>query len=158
MLSVEPRGQIKQSFFTLTNAIGGPAAGTNFYSARDVFSWNKGRHSLKLGGELSLNKDIQQTLLNNHGVFTFNNGATKNALADFLIGIPSAVTQDWPVTGYTNSWYGAVLTTRFRCVLTVVLFFSMIRNLPTPSLAATLAFGATLAFAGFRHRACLLLG
>ena len=94
-------------FFTLTNAIGGPVAGTNFYSVRDVFSWNKGRHSLKLGGELSLNKDIQQTLLNNYGVFTFNNGATRNALADFLIGIPSAVSQDAPVTGLTNSWYTA---------------------------------------------------
>src|SRR4029077_1714423 len=30
---------------------------------------------------------------------------TKNALADFLIGIPSAVTQDAPVTGYTTRWY-----------------------------------------------------
>ncbi len=95
-------------FFTLTNAIGGPIAGTNFYSIRDVFSWNTGRHSLKLGGELSLNKDIQQTLLNNYGVFTFNNGATKNALSDFLIGIPSAASQDAPVTGYTNSWYTAL--------------------------------------------------
>src|SRR5262245_55184852 len=95
-------------FFTLTNSIGGPTAGTNFYSIRDVFSWTKGNHSLRLGGELSLNKDIQQTLLNNYGVFTFNNGVTKNALADFLIGIPSAVTQDSPVTGYTNTWYTAL--------------------------------------------------
>src|SRR5881394_1730562 len=95
-------------FFTLGEQIGGPVAGTNFYSARDVFSWIKGRHSLKLGGEISLNKDIQQTLLNNYGVFTFNNGTTKNALSDFLIGIPSAVSQDAPVTGYTNSWYTAL--------------------------------------------------
>jgi hypothetical protein len=107
-------------YFTLGQQIGGPVAGTNFYSARDVFSWIKGNHSLKLGGELSLNKDIQQTLLNNYGVFTFNAGSTArvaapgvtaaagNALADFLIGIPSAVTQDAPVTGYTNSWYAAL--------------------------------------------------
>ncbi|MFN2578214.1 MAG: carboxypeptidase regulatory-like domain-containing protein [Pyrinomonadaceae bacterium] len=95
-------------FFTLGQQIGGPTAGTNFYSARDVFSWIKGGHSLKLGGEISLNKDIQQTLLNNYGVFTFNNGTTKNALSDFLIGIPSAVSQDAPVTGYTNSWYTAL--------------------------------------------------
>lgn len=95
-------------FFTLTNAIGGPVAGTNFYSVRDVFSWVKGRHALKLGGEVSLNKDIQQTLLNNYGVFTFNNSVTKNALADFMIGIPSAISQDAPVTGYTNSWYTAL--------------------------------------------------
>jgi Carboxypeptidase regulatory-like domain/TonB dependent receptor len=107
-------------YFTLGEQIGGPIAGTNFYSARDVFSWIKGNHSLKLGGEISLNKDIQQTLLNNYGVFTFNAGATArvagggvtaaagNALADFLIGIPSAVSQDAPVTGYTNSWYTAL--------------------------------------------------
>jgi len=95
-------------FFSLSNAIGGPVAGTNFYAIRDVFSWNKGRHSLKLGGEVSLNKDIQETLLNNYGVFTFNNGATRNALGDFLIGIPSAVSQDAPVTAYTNSWYSAL--------------------------------------------------
>jgi hypothetical protein len=95
-------------FFTLTNAIGGPTAGGNFYSVRDVFSWTKGRHALKLGGEASLEKDIQDTLLNNYGVFTFNNSVTKNALADFLIGIPSAVTQDAPVRAYTNSWYTAL--------------------------------------------------
>lgn len=95
-------------YFTLSNAIGGPTAGTNLYSIRDVFSWNKGDHSLKFGGEVSLNKDIQQTLLNNYGVFTFNNTATGNALADFLVGVPSAVTQDAPVTGYTNTWYTAL--------------------------------------------------
>ncbi|HKO96774.1 MAG TPA: carboxypeptidase regulatory-like domain-containing protein [Pyrinomonadaceae bacterium] len=95
-------------FFTLTNSIGGPRAGTNFYSMRNVFSWVKGRHSLKLGGEVSLNKDIQQTLLNNYGVFTFNNSVTRNALADFLIGIPSAITQDAPVTAYTDTWYTAL--------------------------------------------------
>jgi hypothetical protein len=103
-------------YFTLGQQIGGPIAGTNFYSARDVFSWAKGNHSLKLGGEISLNKDIQQTLLNNYGVFTFNGVSTQhngptvagNALADFIIGIPSAVSQDAPVTGYTNTWYYAL--------------------------------------------------
>ncbi len=94
-------------YFTLTNAIGGPTAGGDFYSARDLFSWNRGSHGLKLGGELSYNKTVQDTLLNNYGVFTFNNSVTKNALADFLIGIPSAVTQDAPVTALWNSWYGA---------------------------------------------------
>jgi hypothetical protein len=99
-------------FFRLVNAIGGPRAGTNLYSIRDVFSWNTGRHALKLGGELSLNKDIQETLLNNYGVFAFaatgTNSATGNALGNFLLGIPTSVTQDAPVTAYTNSWYTAL--------------------------------------------------
>jgi len=107
-------------YITMGQQIGGPTAGTNFYAARDVFSWVKGNHSLKLGGEISLNKDIQQTLLNNYGVFTFNANSTArvaapgvtaaagNAFADFLIGIPSAVSQDAPVTGITNSWYTAL--------------------------------------------------
>jgi outer membrane receptor protein involved in Fe transport len=107
-------------YFTLGQQIGGPVAGTNLYAGRDVFSWIVGNHSLKLGGELSLNRDIQQTLLNNYGVFTFNAGSTArvaapgvtaaagNAYADFLIGIPSAVSQDAPVTGYTNTWYTAL--------------------------------------------------
>lgn len=94
-------------YFSLTNAIGGPRAGTDLYSARNIFSWNKGRHSLKIGGEVVLNKDIQETLLNNYGVFSFNNVATGNALGDFLLGIPNAVSQDVPVTAYTNSWYVA---------------------------------------------------
>jgi hypothetical protein len=94
-------------FFTLSNAIGGPKAGGDFYSARDVYSWTAGSHAIKTGGELSYNKTVQDTLLNNYGVFTFNNSVTRNALADFLLGIPSAVTQDAPVTALWNSWYGA---------------------------------------------------
>lgn len=95
-------------YFSLTNAIGGPTAGTNLYSMRDVFNWIKGRHSLKIGGELTLNKDIQETLLNNYGVFAFNNTSTGNGFGDFLLGIPSSVTQDAPVTGYSNTWYAAL--------------------------------------------------
>jgi hypothetical protein len=88
-------------FFTLTNAIGGPKAGGDFFSARDVFSWTGGAHAIKMGGELSYNKTVQDTLLNNYGVLTFNNSVTRNALADFMIGIPSAMTQDAPITAST---------------------------------------------------------
>lgn len=98
-------------FFSLTNAIGGPRAGTDLYSIRNVLSWNKGRHSIKMGGESVLNKDIQETLLNNYGVFSFNNVTTGNALGDFMLGIPNAVSQDVPVTAYTNSWYIAGFVT-----------------------------------------------
>ena len=60
-------------YFTLSNAIGGPQAGGDFFAVRDVLSWTKGKHAIKMGGELSYNETIQDTLLNNYGVWTFNN-------------------------------------------------------------------------------------
>jgi len=101
--------------FNLTNAIGGPTAGTNFYSVRDTFSYTRGKHSLKFGGDAALQKDIQDTLLNNYGTFNFSGAATANgsvspkipgsALADFLLGIPNSITQDAPIRALTNSWF-----------------------------------------------------
>jgi hypothetical protein len=105
-------------FFSLTQAIAGPVAGTNYYSLRDVFSLTHGRHAFRFGGELSLDKDIQSTLLNNYGVFGFNGTATlpgtKGAacpscgLADFELGIPNSISQDAPVNALTNTWYTAI--------------------------------------------------
>ena len=91
-------------FFTLGQAIAGPTAGTNYYSARDLISSTRGRHSLKFGGEVSLSKDVQQTLLNNYGTFSFTGAKAGNALADFLLGLPVTMNQDAPVTALDNSW------------------------------------------------------
>jgi hypothetical protein len=103
-------------FFRLGNAIAGPAAGTNLYSVRDVLSAAKGRHNLKFGGEMSLEKDLQQTLLNNYGVFTFDNTPyTKYAFANFLLGLPSKITQDSPVSPATSTWgYATYVQDDFR--------------------------------------------
>jgi len=102
-------------YFSLTNAIGGPTAGSNFYSVRDTFSYTRGHHALKFGGEVTLQKDVQDTLLNNYGTFSFNGSGTANssaapkipgnALADFLLGIPNNITQDAPIRALTNSWF-----------------------------------------------------
>jgi len=94
-------------YFTLGQAIAGPTAGGDFFAVRDVFSWTKGAHAVKMGGELSYNETIQDTLLDNYGVFTFSSSVTRNALADFMIGRPSTLSQDAPVTALWNSWYGA---------------------------------------------------
>ena len=101
-------------FFTAASAIAGPVAGSNFYTVRDVVSYTHGRHSLSFGADETLDKDIQQTLLNNYGVFSFNATNIKDpvsgktvgvpALANFVMGLPTSVSQDAPVTGYTNNW------------------------------------------------------
>src|ERR1700680_970264 len=123
-------------YFTLGNSIAGPKAGTNFYSVRDVFSATRGRHSLQFGGEQSLNKDIQQTLLNNYGTFTFTgkgNQSTGNALADFELGLPASITQDAPVTAYDNSWVtGLFVQDNFRAFPRLTLNLGLRWDIQTP--------------------------
>lgn len=96
------------NYFTLGQSIAGPVAGTNNYGIRNLFSNTRGRHTLKFGGELSLNKDVQQTLLNNYGVFAFNAAKSNNNLSDFLLGLPATMNQDAPVTALDNSWWAGL--------------------------------------------------
>jgi len=91
-------------YFTLGQSITGPVAGTNYYSVRNTLNSTRGRHTLKFGGEVALGKDIQQTLLNNYGVFNFDGSKTSNGFADFLLGLPRTMNQDAPVTALDNTW------------------------------------------------------
>ncbi len=92
------RGQVGiSSWFTLSQAITGPKAGTNLYGVRDVLSTTRGKHTLYLGGEAGLEKDFQQTSLDNYGVFSFSTSAktrSDNALSDYISGIPNTFEQD----------------------------------------------------------------
>jgi hypothetical protein len=130
-------------FFTAASAIAGPVAGSNFYSVRDVVSYTRGRHSISFGGEETLDKDIQQTLLNNYGVFGFNGTNIKDvvsgktisvpALANFVMGLPTSVSQDAPVTGYTNSWStGLFVQDNFRIVPRLTLNLGLRWDIQTP--------------------------
>ena len=97
--------------FNLTSGIPGPVAGSNQYQLRDVFSINTARHSIRLGAEGVLEKMVHATLLNNYGVFTFtttNPRGTKNATADFLLGLISVMNQDAPTYKIDNDWYYAL--------------------------------------------------
>jgi len=92
-------------FFQLGNSIAGSPAGGNFYALRDVLSLNKGRHTLKMGGELSLSKMVQDSTLNNYGTFTIDGTKSGYALADFLLGAVKSMNQDAPEHKQTNGWY-----------------------------------------------------
>ncbi len=95
-------------YFLLGTAIAGPSAGSDFYQVRDVVTLTRGNHSLKVGAELSREDIIHDTTLNNYGQFTFDGTKTGNALADFMLGIPSGnVTQDAPTTKKDNGMYVA---------------------------------------------------
>ncbi|HET9467865.1 MAG TPA: carboxypeptidase regulatory-like domain-containing protein, partial [Vicinamibacterales bacterium] len=59
-------------FFTGQTSIAGPDAGSDFFSVKDIFSMTRGNHSLKLGGEISHEYIVHDTLLDNYGVFQFN--------------------------------------------------------------------------------------
>jgi Carboxypeptidase regulatory-like domain len=93
------------NFFTANVAIAGPDAGSDYIAVKDSLSMNRGNHAFKFGGEVSYEKIVHDTLLDNYGVFTFNGTKTGNAYADFLLGLPSAMTQDAPVRKTDNGAY-----------------------------------------------------
>jgi hypothetical protein len=92
-------------FFTGQTSIAGPDAGSNYLGVKDALSLTKGKHALKVGGDISYEKIVHDTLLDNYGVFTFNGSKTGNAYADFLLGLPATMTQDAPVRKLDNGAY-----------------------------------------------------
>jgi hypothetical protein len=120
-LNVQGPPQLPQiavgGFFTLAQQISGPVAGTNVYGLRDVYTTTRARHTLYFGAEGYLEKDVQQTLLNDYGVFSFANTTVPNtasaqaayfktgiAVADLLIGRPNTYSQDSPDNANANYW------------------------------------------------------
>lgn len=97
-------------YFAAGGALAGPVSDTNFYGLRDVVSLTKGRHTLNLGAEVSLEKDEIVGNLYNFGVINFNSSGpttTGNVAADFVTGQVSSMEQDNPYHGLLNTWYYA---------------------------------------------------
>jgi hypothetical protein len=95
-------------FFTGQTSIAGPDAGSDYFAVKDYFTLLKGEHAFKFGGEISYERIVHDTLLDNYGVFAFNGSKTTNAYADFLLGLPSTMTQDAPVRKTDNGAYFSV--------------------------------------------------
>ncbi|CAN5751040.1 hypothetical protein BH18ACI5_BH18ACI5_22690 [soil metagenome] len=97
---------IVSGFFTGQTSIAGPDAGSDYFGVKDAISISRGRHGLKFGIELSYEKIVHDTLLDNYGVFTFDGTKTGgNAYADFLLGLPSRMPQDAPIRKTDNGVY-----------------------------------------------------
>jgi hypothetical protein len=97
-------------YFSAGGALAGPASNSNFFSLRDMVSISKGKHSLDIGGEISIEKDMLAGNLENFGNFTFASSAptsTGNALADLITGQVSTMEQDTPYTTVLTNWYSA---------------------------------------------------
>jgi outer membrane receptor protein involved in Fe transport len=92
-------------YFTAQAAIAGPDAGSDFFSVKDTLTWTRSNHTFKFGGEVSYEQIVHDTLLDNYGTFQFNNSKTGNAYADFLLGLPSTMTQDAPVRKLDDGAY-----------------------------------------------------
>lgn len=85
-LVIGPGINVSGSFGNLGASAGGPKFSNN-YMARDTLDWLKGRHSIKIGGEIWLRRQFDFTQgADNGGTFAFTGAATGNGLADFLLG------------------------------------------------------------------------
>jgi hypothetical protein len=120
-------------YFTLGQGIAGPVSGSNYYGLKELFSLTRGRHSLKFGGEFSLEKFISETTLNNYGTFSFQGNKSGNALADFLLGVPQTMNQDAPINKNESTWYNALfIQDDFRIHPRFVLNLGLRYDLQTP--------------------------
>ncbi len=74
------------------------------YNVADSVTWAKGRHVVKIGGELRKYGNYNEQVPNeNYGRFTFNGSFTGDAYADFLLGLPRNSTRLDPLVNRTLS-------------------------------------------------------
>jgi hypothetical protein len=111
-------------FETLGDSTTNPIRYTvNNYNMNDVFTWNKGRHSIKIGGDILRVQYFQPTNSNFNGTFTFNGKMSNNGIADFLLGFPSSTSRK--IGTVTNHIYqsaiGAFIQDDFKVLPNVTL-------------------------------------
>jgi carboxypeptidase family protein len=66
--------------------------GPDIFQFRPAFSWIKGKHSMKFGGEVYRFLDTFQEIVYTNGAWSFNGTFTGYPLGDFLLGLPYNVT------------------------------------------------------------------
>jgi hypothetical protein len=119
-------------YWNAKDANAGPA-GTDDYSLRELVTWTHGKHTIQFGGEFLVDKAAKAAYLNNYGAVTFSGVMTKNALADYLIGIPSSFTQDSPAYTRTTAFtYAGFLQDDYRITPRLMLNLGVRYDVQTP--------------------------
>jgi hypothetical protein len=77
----------------------------NTYQLLDNFSWVKGTHTLKFGGNAHYDQITEHDYGANNGTFSFNGTETGSDWADFLIGAPSQFQQGVQEPLHTRAYY-----------------------------------------------------
>jgi hypothetical protein len=65
----------------------------NNFDYNDGVTWNKGRHTIRIGGDVLRVQYYQPTNSNFNGTFTFNGKLTGDGIADFDLGFPSSTSR-----------------------------------------------------------------
>lgn len=119
-------------YWTMYDANAGPA-GTDDYAVRDLITWTHGKHTLQFGGEFLIDKAAKSALLNNYGQITMSGVLTKNALADYLLGVPSSFEQDSPAYTRTTAFtYAGFFQDDYRVGPRLTLNLGLRYDLQTP--------------------------
>jgi hypothetical protein len=119
-------------YWTMKDANAGPAA-TDDYALRDLVTWTHGKHTIQFGGEFLIDKAAKDAYLNNYGQITFSGVMTKNALADYLIGIPSSFEQDSPALTRTTAFtYAGFVQDDYRLTSRLMLNLGVRYDVQTP--------------------------
>ncbi|HET8547545.1 MAG TPA: carboxypeptidase-like regulatory domain-containing protein [Bryobacteraceae bacterium] len=101
----------------LTQNRGGVNLDRQDHEFADSLTWSRGKHVLKMGGELRRFRDFSGAIpADTFGTFTFNGSFTGSPYADFLLGIPLTSQRVDPITNRTQRAYefGAFITDTFK--------------------------------------------
>jgi hypothetical protein len=79
----------------------------NNYNFNDVVTWNKGRHTIRVGGDVLRVQYYQPTNSNFNGTLTFNGKMSNDGFADLLLGFPSSTSRK--IGTVTNHIYSTAI-------------------------------------------------
>ena len=123
-------------YFNAASGVSGSPIGDDYYSIRDAVNTIKGKHSLTLGGEVSLDHIMTVGNNQNFGNFVFQTSApnsSKNALADFLLGHPASMEQDSPWSSLLSTFhYGLFLQDDYKMTPNITLNLGLRYDIDTP--------------------------